>query len=147
MIRLPRLTSRQWLIVIHDLTVTAAAVVVTFVIRFEDARLSTHLAGLPKWLPAFVLYAGVIYGLFGLYKAKWRFASLPDLNNIVRASTVLAVTLLVLDYIALSPNIYGSFYFGKITIALYWLLQMGFLGGPRIAYRYFRDARTRQRAA
>lgn len=145
MIRLPRLTSRQWLIVIHDLMVTAAAVVVTFLVRFEDARLTTYLADLPKWLPAFVVYAGVIYAVFGLYKAKWRFASLPDLNNIVRASTVLAVTLLVLDYIALSPNIYGAFYFGKITIVLYWMLQMAFLGGPRIAYRYFRDARTRQR--
>ena len=33
---LPKLTSRQWLIVAHDLLVTAAAIVATFYIRFED---------------------------------------------------------------------------------------------------------------
>ena len=84
---LPRLTSRQWLIVLHDLVVTAAAIVATLLVRFDDARLNFYLAGLPKWLPVFVLYAGVVYFVFGLYKAKWRFASLPDLNNIFRAST------------------------------------------------------------
>jgi O-antigen biosynthesis protein WbqV len=145
MIGLPLLTTRQWLIVCHDLLVTAIAVVVTFALRFEDPRLTSYLVNLPKWLPLFVAYAGVVYALFGLYKAKWRFASLPDLKNIFVASTVLALTLLVIDYIALTPTLYGAFYFGKITIVLYWLLQMACLGGPRIAYRYFRDARTRHR--
>src|SRR5215475_13853620 len=65
---------------------------------------------------------------------------------IVRASTILALTLLVLDYILVAPTFLGTFFFGKISIALYWFLQMFFLGGPRIAYRYFRYARTRQHA-
>ena len=59
----------------------------------------------------------------------------------MRAATVLAVTLLVLDYVLLAPNLYGTFFFGKITIILYWLLQIA-AGGPRIAYRYFRYTRT-----
>ena len=66
--------------------------------------------------------------------------------NIVKVSTVLAVTLLVLDYVLLSPNVYGTFFFGKITIALYWFLQMFFLAGSRVAYRYFRYTRTLQHA-
>ena len=146
MIQQVRFTPRQWLIVLHDLTVTAAAIVATFFIRFEDEQLRVHLEGLGNLLPAFVVYAGFVYFAFGLYKAKWRFASLPDLGNIFRASTVLAVSLLVLDYILLSPNFYGTFYFGKITIALYWVLQMAFLGGPRVAYRYFRYTRVRHQA-
>src|SRR6202030_469675 len=52
----------------------------------------------------------------------------------------------VLDYVLLAPNMLGGFFFGKITILLYWFLQMFFLGGPRIAYRYFRYARTRHHA-
>ena len=146
MIQQLRLTSRQWLIVLHDLTATAVAIVATFFIRFEDEQLRVHLDGLGNLLPPFVVYAGFVYFAFGLYKAKWRFASLPDLSNIFRASTVLAVSLLVLDYILLSPNFYGTFYFGKITIALYWVLQMAFLGGPRVAYRYFRYTRIRHQA-
>ena len=146
MIRLLRLTSRQWMIVLHDLMTTVAAIVATFFIRFEDEQLRIHLDGIPNFLPPFVVYAGFVYFAFGLYKAKWRFASLPDLSNIFRASAVLAVSLLVLDYILLSPNFYGTFYFGKITIAVYWVLQMAFLGGPRVAYRYFRYTRIRHQA-
>ena len=146
MIQYMRLTARQWLIVLHDLTMTVAAIVATFFIRFEDEQLRIHLDGIPNFLPPFVVYAGFVYFAFGLYKAKWRFASLPDLGNIFRASTVLAVSLLVLDYILLSPSFYGTFYFGKITIVLYWVLQMAFLGGPRVAYRYFRYTRIRHQA-
>jgi O-antigen biosynthesis protein WbqV len=141
-----RLTPRQWLIVLHDLAVTAAAILATFLIRFEGALLEDRLPGLFYLLPPFVLFAGFVYFAFGLYKAKWRFASVPDLVNIFRAATVLAVSLLILDYILLAPNLYGTFYFGKITIALYWILQMAFLGGPRAAYRYFRYTRVRQQA-
>jgi hypothetical protein len=97
-------------------------------------------------LPGFVLYAGFVYGFSGLYKSKWRFTSLPDLYNIMRAATVLAATLLALDYVMLAPNVYGTFFFGKITILLYWLLQIAFLSGPRVAYRYFRYTRTLQHA-
>ncbi len=142
MIRLSTFTPRMWLILTHDLLATAAAVVASFFIRFEEAGLIERWRFLAVLLPAFVLYSGFVYFFSDLYKAKWRFTSLPDLFNIVRAATVLAVTLLALDYVLLAPNVYGTFFFGKITIVLYWLLQIAFLSGPRIAYRYFRYTRT-----
>ena len=70
-----------------------------------------------------------------------RVAARPDEYR--RAATVLAVSLLVLDYVLVAPNVFGQFFFGKITIVLYWLLQMVFLGAGRIGYRYFRYTRTR----
>ncbi|MFL6821156.1 MAG: SDR family NAD(P)-dependent oxidoreductase [Xanthobacteraceae bacterium] len=146
MIRLPTFTPRMWLILTHDLLATAAAVVASFFIRFEEGGLAERWRLLLVLLPAFLVYSGFIYGFSGLYKAKWRFTSLPDLFNIVRAATVLAVTLLALDYVLVAPNVYGAFFFGKITILLYWLLQIAFLSGPRIAYRYFRYTRTLQHA-
>ena len=145
MIRLPKLTSRQVLIVLHDLLATTTAIVVAFFVRFEDQRLQDKLAGLEILLPFFLIFAAVVYFIFELHRNKWRFTSVPDLYNIFRASTVLAVSLLALDYVLLSPNVYGAFFFGKITILLYWFLQMAFLGGSRIAYRYFKYARTIQR--
>jgi len=145
MIRLPRLTPRQVLIVLHDLVATAAAVALTFVVRFEEPQLETKLIGL-KYLLPFVVYAGVVYAIFGLHRIKWRFTSVPDLYNIFRACTVLAASLVALDYVLLAPNVYGHFFFGKITILLYWFLQIFFLGGSRVAYRYFHYTRTLQRA-
>jgi FlaA1/EpsC-like NDP-sugar epimerase len=146
MIRLSTFTPRMWLILAHDLLATAAAVVASFFIRFEETGLTDRWRFLAILLPAFVVYSSFVYVFSGLYKAKWRFTSLPDLFNIVRAATVLALTLLALDYVLVAPNVYGTFFFGKITIVLYWLLQIAFLSGPRIAYRYFRYTRTLRHA-
>ena len=139
-----KLTPRQILIVLHDLAATAAAIVLTFFIRFEGQPLDERLPGL-KFLPVFLVYAAAVYFIFNLHRNKWRFTSIPDLYNIFRAVTVLAVSLLALDYVLVAPNVYGTFFFGKITILLYWFLQMFLLGGTRVAYRYFHYARTLQR--
>jgi FlaA1/EpsC-like NDP-sugar epimerase len=146
MTQFSKLTPRTSMILAHDLAMTAFAVLATFYIRFEETGLAQRGELLVFVLPGFVGYAACVYGLFELYKPKWRFASLPDLLNIVRAVSVLALSLLVLDYVLVAPNLYGTFFFGKITIALYWFLQMFFLGGPRVAYRYFRYTRTRHHA-
>jgi FlaA1/EpsC-like NDP-sugar epimerase len=145
MIRIPKLTSRQVLIVLHDLLATMAAIVVTFLMRFEGTALTERLRGLERFLPFFLVYATVVYFILGLHRNKWRFTSIPDLYNLFRASTVLAISLLALDYVLVAPNIYGTFFFGKVTILLYWFLQMFFLGGLRVVYRYFHYARTLQR--
>ena len=139
-------TPRMALILAHDLLAAVAAVLAAFYIRFEAPGLAQRWHLLLLLLPGFILYSAGVFSIFGLYKNKWRFTSLPDLMNIIKVSTVLAVTLLVLDYVLLSPNIYGTFFFGKITIALYWFLQVFFLAGSRVGYRYFRYTRTLQHA-
>src|SRR5262245_60860210 len=101
-----KLSRRTGLILAHDLAATAAAILASFYIRFEGPGLGERRELLVAVLPAFVVYAGFVYGFFELYKTKWRFASLPDLFNIFRASTVLALSLLVLDYVLIAPNLY-----------------------------------------
>ena len=44
---------------------------------------------------------------------------------------MLAISLLVLDYILVSPQVYGAYFFGKITIGLYWFMQIAFLTGSK----------------
>lgn len=133
-------------VIAHDLVATALAVPLVFIARFEGLLLDERMRYLPSFLPFFIAYAGAVYWFFQLYRSRWRFASLPDLSNIVKAVTILSLTLLVADYVLIAPNIYGAFYFGKITIALYWLVQIALLGGPRLAYRYFKYSRSKQHA-
>src|SRR3954468_9405896 len=144
MIRLQRLTTGQWMIVVHDLLATTAALLAAFLLRFEGRELTVRLD--PWLLAAIVVYAGVVYFILGLHGPKWRFTSLLEFSRIVRAAGVLSISLLVLDYIILSPNFYGSFFFGKITILLFFVIQIVFLSGARIAYRYMHDARTQRHA-
>ena len=143
---LPRLTLRTTIVLLHDLTMTAAAIIAAFYIRFEQQGVNERIDYLVIIIPLFVGYASIVYMFSRLYRSKWRFASLPDLFNIFRASTILSVSMLGLDYVLFRPNLYGGFFFGIVSIVLYWGLQMFFLGGPRIAYRYFRYARSRQQA-
>jgi FlaA1/EpsC-like NDP-sugar epimerase len=142
MIRFSDFTPRMWLILAHDLAVTAIAIVAAFYLRFGEHGLVGRWRLLMVLLPAFLVYSAFVFTFTGMFKTKWRFTSVPDLMTILRAASVQAVTLLVLDYILLAPNVYGTFFFGKITIALYWFLQMFLLAGTRIAYRYFRYTRT-----
>ncbi|MES2168381.1 MAG: nucleoside-diphosphate sugar epimerase/dehydratase [Pseudomonadota bacterium] len=145
-IRFPRLTWRNLLIVIHDVLATIFAVVASFYLRFEGSGLTERLPLLLHILPYFVIFSIIVCYTFRLTTTKWRFISLPDFFNIVKASTVLALMLLVLDYIFIAPNVYGTFFFGKTTIIIYWFLQNFALGALRITYRYFRYTRTLNQA-
>src|SRR5215470_10942706 len=109
MIRAPKFTPRTALILLHDLVATAAAILASYYIRFEAAGLAQRQDLLIALIPAFTAYAGLVYWFFQLYRGKWRFASLPDLFSIFRASTVLAVSLLALDYVLVASYFYGTF--------------------------------------
>jgi len=144
--RYSNLTSRNLLIAIHDALATTLAVLSSFFLRFSADSLDDRLPLLLIILLPFVAFSVIICFVFNLTTTKWRFISLPDVFNIVRVATILAVALLVLDYIFVSPNIHGSFFLGKVTIILYWFLEIFFLCALRFAYRYFRYTRTRNRA-
>ena len=143
---LSNLTSRNLLIAIHDALATTLAVLASFYLRFEGELLSDRLPLLLRILPFFVAFSVVVCYLFNLTTTKWRFISLPDALNILRVATVLTVTLVVLDYIFVAPNVHGTFFLGKITIILYWFLEVFFLSGLRFAYRYFRYTRALRHA-
>jgi FlaA1/EpsC-like NDP-sugar epimerase len=146
MIRFSNLNSRNLLIAIHDALATTLAVFITFYLRFEGERFSDRLPLLLRILPFFILFSAIVCYVFHLTTTKWRFISLPDALNIIRAATVLTLALLVLDYIFLAPNVHGTFFLGKVAIVLYWFLEIFFLSFSRFAYRYFRYTRTLNRA-
>jgi O-antigen biosynthesis protein WbqV len=141
-----RWTWRNALIALHDALATAAALLLTVVLRFDDNQFAARLPLVLWILPYFVLASVVVCHVFQLTTTKWRFISFPDLLNIVKTATVLALILLVLDYIFLAPNVFGTFFLGKVSIVLYWFIEIFLLSGLRLAYRYFRYTRTRNQA-
>jgi FlaA1/EpsC-like NDP-sugar epimerase len=140
------LTPRMILILVHDLVAAVAAVLAAFYLRFEAAGFGERWHLLLMLLPGFMVCAACVSWFFGLFKNKWRFTSLPDVMTIIKVATVLALTLLAVDYVLLAPNLYGGYFFGKLTIILYWFLQIFFLAGLRAVYRHFRYRRTLQHA-
>ena len=141
MTRLSQLTHRNFLIAMHDALATAFALLASFYLRFEGS--DAFFARLPlllRILPFFVVFSIVICYLFNLTTTKWRFISLPDALNILRVATVLTVALVVLDYIFIFEASSGTapVLFGRVTIVLYWFLQVFSLSALRFGYRHFR---------
>lgn len=147
MTRLSHLTLRNFMIALHDLLATTAALFAAFYLRFEGGDgFFDRLPLLIQILPYFLAFSVIVFFVFNLTTTKWRFISLPDALNIIRVATVLTVALLVLDYIFVAPNVRGAFFLGKVTIVLYWFLEISFLSALRMAYRYFRYTRVRRHA-
>lgn len=135
------------LILGHDVIMTALALLCSLFFTLTDGALAARTAYLVTLAPIFCVYAGIVYVVTGLYRPKWRFTSMPDLIGIAKASLILAITLLIADYVLVAPNVFGGYVLGKKAITVYFVLQMFFLSAPRVAYRYFRYGRTRVQGA
>jgi FlaA1/EpsC-like NDP-sugar epimerase len=134
--------AKRLAVIVHDLWTTPASLGLALFLSFPVGA-PLQIDALAWIVPCFTVYAGVIFRVFRLYEAKWRFASLPDLFNIFRAASVLAVTLVILDLGIVARGV-DRFIFGEKVCFVYWILQMVLLGGPRIAYRYWRYAESRR---
>ena len=124
---------------VADLIATVVALVIGLALsfaRFDAAILNDRSTGLIWVLSAFVPYAAGVLYFSRLYGDPARDPSLIEFRDILRVSTALALSLLVLDYVLAAPNRQGFFLFGRITIALYFVLQVSLLVAVRGAWRY-----------
>src|SRR5258708_5958627 len=143
MTRFTQLTSRNLLIAIHDALATGFALFASFYLRFEGSdAFFTRLPLLLRVLPYFIVFSVVVCYVCKVTTTKWRFISLPDALNILRAASVLTLALVVMDYvfIFIAPSSHGPVFLGRVTIVLYWFLEVFSLSALRFGYRYFRYA-------
>ncbi len=129
------------MIVVHDLFMVALTWVGLHWIRYS------MLPGVDFWLGfslaelAIVLVVqGLVFRQVGLYRGLWRFASMPDLTNLVKAA--------VLGLIGISI---GLFLYNRLdgvsraAMLLYPMVLVALLGTPRLLYRAWKDS-SHQRA-
>jgi O-antigen biosynthesis protein WbqV len=133
-------------IIVHDLAMTALAYALSIFLRWPISQIEPRYGAFVTLLPALLALAAIVYWQAGLYRSKWRFASLPDLFNIFKAATVLALALLAMDYGLYARGVFSQLLFGEKAAFLYWVMQMFLLGGPRLAYRYLKYLQSRHGA-
>jgi len=85
-------------------------------------------------LPLIVVVQGVVFWYFGLYRGVWRFASIPDFLRIAKAVMVGAAASAVLIFLLTRMQ-----YVPRSVLPLYAVLLFGFLGVPRLVYRWLKD--------
>jgi FlaA1/EpsC-like NDP-sugar epimerase len=128
--------SRGLLVILHDLSAAALAWLAAFWFRFnlslppefQSAALSTLL-----WV---VPVQAILFWYFGLYRGIWRFASLPDLQRILKAVGIGAVAV---------PTFMILFRIQEVVprsvLLLDPILLVLLMGGSRFAYRAWKDHR------
>ena len=122
------------LIIIHDLFMSVLAwqfawlARFNFVFPFESWQLSVLT------IPLVLIVQSIIFGRFRLYRGIWRFASIPDLWNISRASVFGALSITIICFLAF--RLEGI---PRTILILYPFFLVFFLGAPRLGYRAWKD--------
>jgi len=137
MIRLLGKLQKRYAAFLHDLLMVPLAWVGSYWLRF-------NLDGIPVefWrqallmLPVVMAVQGSMFWYFGLYRGVWRFASMPDLVRILKAT--LAGVALVAAAIFILTRLQGV---PRSVFVLDAILLVLLLGGPRFIYRWTKDRR------
>lgn len=123
--------------ILHDLLMIPPAWLGSYWLRF-------NLEGIPAeyWqqaldmLPLVMFVQGGLFLYFGLYRGVWRFASIPDLVRILKATlisvAIVAVTIFFFTRLQGVP---------RSVFVLDAILLVIFLGAPRFVYRWVKDRR------
>jgi FlaA1/EpsC-like NDP-sugar epimerase len=123
-------------VVMHDLGMVWLAWIATNWLRYSLEPDPPPLTWFTPEIGLVLLAQGLVLWWTGLYKGLWRFASLPDLWNIVRAGVLgalaIAIALFLYNRLTTVP---------RAVLVIYPALLVVFLGTPRLAYRYWKDSR------
>ena len=132
----------RWSAFVHDLIWVALAFTLAFWLRFNlDVIPVEHRSSLVRLIAIAVPVQAVIFWFFGLYRALWRFASIPDLIRIIKGVGLGILLIVVIDFVF--TRLQGV---PRSVLFLYPLLLITGLSVPRISYRWFKDNRLVLRA-
>ena len=107
-------------------------------VRFDFYIPSAHLHLFYKILPLVLITKLVCFYYFDLYRGMWRYTSLTDLFNIIKASSI--STLLIVGIILFSPHRFLGF--PRSVFIIDWCLTILFISGVRLCVRFFYEYHT-----
>jgi FlaA1/EpsC-like NDP-sugar epimerase len=119
---------------VHDLAMVALSFVISLYLRLGGEVVGYKPQLMAFYIISLTLIAAIVYRLTGLYRGIWRYASLPDLYNIVRA-----VSLTILIFLPVMFVLTRLDALPRSTLLINWFVLIALLGAPRLAYRLFKD--------
>jgi FlaA1/EpsC-like NDP-sugar epimerase len=121
-----------WIIIGTDCLLVCAAYVLAYVIRFEADIPPDQMALLLQTLPWILPQKILIFSALGLYRGMWRYTSIADLINIIKATVISA------GIIALTLLLVRHFQgFSRSIIILDALMTLMLVGGIRLLIRMY----------
>ena len=71
-----------------DVVIVSLSILLAFLLRFDFIIPDDTISIIPKYLPIVIASKIFSFVIFGLYKGMWRYTSLSDLINIIKASSL-----------------------------------------------------------
>lgn len=130
-----KLLSRSTIVFLCDIVLAGMAWYLSFLLRFNFSIPPEFTHSLFVTLPWVIAAQAVVFRLLGLYQGIWRFASLPDLQQLVRSVAVAALCAPLLILLLMPVVVPRSVY------ALDPILLIMLMGGVRFTYRAWREHR------
>jgi len=119
-----------WIVLGVDLLLLVAAHLLAYLIRFDGVIPLEQRANIPAVLAFLLSVKLVLFHLFGVYRGMWRYTSLADLLNILKACVVAGF--ITLGGILLLNRFEG---FSRSVFVLDGLLTFVFIAGFRVSLR------------
>ncbi len=83
-----------WVILVMDVLLLAGVWYASYLIRFDFEIPKKSLISFKKVLPFMILVKVISFYFFDLYRGMWRYTSIADLLNIIKATTVSSLLLI-----------------------------------------------------
>jgi FlaA1/EpsC-like NDP-sugar epimerase len=119
-----------WVLVGLDLALILGAHALAYLLRFEGGIPDEQLTRMTGLLPLLAAVKLACFFSFRLYRGMWRYTSLPDLMNVLRAVT--AASLLVVGYLVVAHRFAG---YSRSVFLLDWIFTAALVAGVRICIR------------
>lgn len=124
---------RNILVFGHDVVMAFAAFLTAFFLRLGPDFL-TERDDVLQMAATFAAVAAVIYMFTNLYRHVWEYVSAKDAMNILRTATIVVLVFLpAWFFLTRLESLPRSLPF------ISWLVLVGFLAGPRLLFRMFKD--------
>ena len=121
---------------LHDVAMAAAALIVSLFLRLGGDIVFYPRDELYLAIGIFTTVAAVVFRLMKMYRGVWRYASLNDLFNITKASSLtILIFLIILFAVTRLEDLPRS------LPIISWFVLIALLGGPRFLYRLLKDRR------
>jgi len=128
--------TRRLLVFFLDVALIAAALIFSFLLRFDFQIPSSQYHTLLQGLMVVLLAKPVMFAASGMYRSIWRYASLQDayeIFKVVTFSSIVSACLLVF--------MNGPFALPRSIYILDWFLLFAFVAASRLIWRVYRETK------
>ena len=128
--------NRHGLAFTHDTIVAAVAYLFSLYLRMGDDFLVTPTSQILAGAGLFTATCSIVFLFSGLYRGIWAFASLSDLKNILKATSIAVIAFTMVAFFVM--RLEGV---PRTLPLIAWFILLAGLAGPRMILRMMRERR------